>query len=42
MRVPIDSWSGNHVVIKLEQDAMFDGTRTVYIAGRQTEWLVVK
>ncbi len=42
VRVQIASWSGNHVVIKLEQDAMFDGTRTVYIAGRQTAWLVVK
>ena len=42
VRVPLDSWDGNHVVIKLEQDAMFDGKTTWYIAGRQTEWLVVK
>lgn len=42
VRVPLDSWDGNFVVIKLEQDAMFDGERTYYIAGRQTEWLVVE
>ena len=42
VRVEPPSWQGNPVVIKLEQDALFDGSEVRYIAGRQTEWLVIK
>ena len=42
VRVKLDGWGGNHVVIKLEQDALFDGENTWYIAGRQVDWLVIK
>jgi hypothetical protein len=30
------------VQIKLEQDALFDGERVTYLAGRQTEWHVIR
>ncbi len=33
---------GQLVQIKLEQTALFDGTRVIYAAGRQTEWHVVR
>jgi len=39
-RVP--EWDGQWVQIKLEQSALFDGTRVLYLAGRQTEWHVVR
>ncbi len=41
-RTKLDMWNGQYVVIKLEQDAVFDGERIWYIAGRQTEWLLVR
>jgi hypothetical protein len=30
------------VQIKLEQSAVFDGQKVHYLAGRQTQWHVVK
>ncbi len=39
-RVP--EWNGQLVQVKLEQTALFDGTRVLYAAGRQTEWHVVR
>ncbi|AKS41234.1 M24 family metallopeptidase [Wenzhouxiangella marina] len=40
--VPLAEWNGQHVQIKLEQSAIFDGERVIYLAGRQTEWHVVR
>ena len=39
-RVP--EWGSQWVQIKLEQGALFDGRRVVYLAGRQTRWHVVR
>jgi hypothetical protein len=39
-RVP--EWDGQWVQIKLEQSAVFDGERVLYLAGRQTRWHVVR
>jgi hypothetical protein len=33
---------GQYVQIKLEQSALFDGKRVTYLAGRQTQWHVVR
>ncbi|REJ76613.1 MAG: M24 family metallopeptidase [Acidobacteria bacterium] len=41
-RTPLEAWGGQYVVIKLEQDAVWDGERVWYIAGRQTEWHLVR
>jgi hypothetical protein len=43
VRVPLDAWGGHFVVIKLEQDALFqrDGEPMRYLAGRQVDWHVV-
>jgi Xaa-Pro aminopeptidase len=38
----LPEWAGQWVQIKLEQDALFDGERVTYLAGRQTEWHVVR
>ena len=35
-------WDGQHLQIKLEQSAYFDGDTVIYLAGRQTEWHVVR
>jgi hypothetical protein len=44
VRVQLPAWGGQHVVIKLEQDALFagDGEPLRYLAGRQVEWHVVR
>lgn len=39
-RVP--EWNNQWVQIKLEQGALFDGARVIYLAGRQTRWHVVR
>lgn len=41
VRTP-DGWGGGNVQIKLEQNAVFDGERVIYLAGRQTEWHFVR
>ena len=38
----VPEWGGQWVQVKLEQGALFDGARVVYLAGRQTEWHVVR
>lgn len=42
VRVPVPEWDGQAVDIKLEQTAVFDGERVIYLAGRQTDWHVVR
>lgn len=42
VKVGVPEWDGRLVQIKLEQSAVFDGERVVYLGGRQTEWLVVR
>jgi hypothetical protein len=37
VKVPVPEWNGQLVNIKLEQTAVFDGERVIYLAGRQTE-----
>ena len=38
----VPGWNGQYVQIKLEQTALFDGKRVDYLAGRQTEWHVIR
>lgn len=42
VKVAVPEWDGQLVQIKLEQSAVFDGKQVRYLAGRQTEWHVVK
>lgn len=42
VKVPVPEWNGQLVQIKLEQSAVFDGRTVHYLAGRQTEWHVVR
>ena len=39
---PMPEWGGQWLQMKLEQSAIFDGKRVIYLAGRQTEWHVVR
>lgn len=40
--VSVPEWNDQQVQIKLEQSAVFDGKAVRYLAGRQTEWHVVR
>lgn len=40
--VAIPEWDGQRIQIKLEQDAVFDGKRVRYLAGRQTRWHLIR
>jgi hypothetical protein len=42
VKVPVPEWNGQLVNIKLEQSSVFDGERVIYLAGRQTQWHVVR
>ena len=42
VKVAVQEWNGQLVQIKLEQSAVFDGKTVHYLAGRQTEWHVVR
>ncbi|MCZ8132289.1 MAG: M24 family metallopeptidase [Steroidobacteraceae bacterium] len=42
VKVPVAEWGGQLVQVKLEQDALFDGEKVTYLAGRQTRWHVVR
>lgn len=42
VKVAVPEWGNQLVQIKLEQSAVFDGKSVRYLAGRQTEWHVVK
>lgn len=41
-KVPLAMWDGQNVQIMLEQSALFDGEKVTYIAGRQTQWHVIR
>lgn len=38
IKTAVPEWGGQLVNIKLEQSAVFDGERVIYLAGRQTDW----
>lgn len=38
----VPEWDNQWVQIKLEQDAVFDGETVWYLAGRQTQWHIIK
>ena len=42
VKVPLATWDGQVLQIKLEQTACFDGESVTYIAGRQTRWHLVR
>ncbi len=42
VKVPIAEWKNQLVQIKLEQSAVFNGERVIYLAGRQTAWHVIR
>ncbi len=42
VKAEVADWDGTWVQIKLEQSAVFDGERVVYLAGRQTRWHLVR
>lgn len=42
VKAAVPEWNGQLVQIKLEQSALFDGERVRYLAGRQTEWHLVR
>ena len=42
VKAQVPEWNGQHVQVKLEQSALFDGERVLYLAGRQTRWHVVE
>ena len=42
IKAALPEWNGQHVQIKLEQTALFDGERVHYLAGRQTQWHVIR
>lgn len=42
VKVAIPEWDGQLIQVKLEQSAVFDGDSVVYLAGRQTDWHVVR
>ncbi len=42
VKAQVPEWNGQFVQIKLEQTALFDGEEVRYLAGRQTQWHVVR
>ena len=42
IKTPVPEWDGQLVNIKLEQTAVFDGERVIYLAGRQTDWHLIR
>jgi len=40
--VSLPEWGGQRVQIMLEQDALFDGKGVRYLAGRQTDWHLIR
>lgn len=42
IKLPYAPWDDQYLQIKLEQTSYFDGERVIYLAGRQTEWHVVR
>ncbi|RUO63620.1 M24 family metallopeptidase [Pseudidiomarina insulisalsae] len=41
-KVPLAMWDGQNIQIMLEQSALFDGEKIIYLAGRQTQWHVIR
>ncbi|HUP66283.1 MAG TPA: Xaa-Pro aminopeptidase [Thermoanaerobaculia bacterium] len=41
VKVSVPEWDDQWVQIKLEQSAVFDGSKVWYLAGRQTRWHIV-
>lgn len=41
VKMPVPEWDGQLVQVKLEQSAVFDGKKVLYLAGRQTAWHLV-
>ncbi|MDR9389669.1 MAG: M24 family metallopeptidase [Wenzhouxiangella sp.] len=42
IKARVREWDDQHVQVKLEQVAWFDGQSVIYAAGRQTEWHVIR
>ncbi len=42
VKAEVPEWDRQRVQIKLEQSAVFDGEKVIYLAGRQTAWHVVR
>jgi hypothetical protein len=42
VKAQVPEWDDQWVQIKLEQSAVFDGEKVIYLAGRQTRWHVVR
>lgn len=42
VKAEVPEWDDQLVQIKLEQTALYDGERVLYVAGRQTHWHVVR
>ena len=42
VKVAVPEWNNQLVQIKLEQSALFDGQQVLYLAGRQSQWHVVR
>ena len=42
VKMQIPEWGSQWVQIKLEQDAVFDGKKVWYLAGRQTKWHLIR
>ena len=42
IRAQVPEWDDQWVQIKMEQSAVFDGRRVIFLAGRQTEWHVIE
>ena len=42
VKAPVTEWNGRLVQIKLEQSACFDGEAVHYLAGRQTQWHIIR
>lgn len=40
--VKVPEWDDQWVQIKLEQSAVFDGEKVIYLAGRQTRWHLIR
>ena len=41
VKVQVPEWADQWVQIKLEQSAVFDGEKVLYLAGRQTAWHLI-
>lgn len=42
IKTQLPEWNNQWIQIKLEQDAVFDGKSVWYLAGRQTQWHIIR